>query len=66
MTSGRSMLAPSALTTLISTLCCHVGEDLHMDTINGVKHLFSVIKPFDYASNTTLCLNPCRYVPYVR
>ena len=34
----------------IVSLCCHLDEDHPMDTINGVKHLFSVIKPFDYAS----------------
>uniref|UniRef100_M4F694 Di19 zinc-binding domain-containing protein n=1 Tax=Brassica campestris TaxID=3711 RepID=M4F694_BRACM len=54
MTSGRSMLAPSALTTLISTLCCHVGEDLHMDTINGVCPVCAVKVSSDMVAHITL------------
>ncbi|WZZ27272.1 hypothetical protein YC2023_010673 [Brassica napus] len=37
MSSGKSMLAPSAQTISdIVSLCCHIDEDHPMDTINGI------------------------------
>ncbi|KAH0873371.1 LOW QUALITY PROTEIN: hypothetical protein HID58_070733 [Brassica napus] len=37
MSSGKSMLAPSAQTIFdIVSLCCHIDEDHPMDTINGI------------------------------